>query len=171
MNKKHIIEYIILALLVLVPAFALVSTVNQLRIERIQLYLEFPDTYTEYSDVDKDLIERVRDILLKNSAERNYDENGLTCYGHFLEREQELYVLLEQLACMPVGGFKLPYTPIPRDCNPALQQDALALINSTISLDMRLFTHTAQRYHCNTPQQPVLDYGKQVLTCVCGSPP
>lgn len=169
MDYKRLIEYSVLAFLVLAPVFAYTSQPAQYRLDRIDDYLHYPARWHDFTPGDKVAIDEVRDLLLKNSGDEYYDYNGLTCYGNiFIERERQLFVLLEQLACLPYGTFGLYYEPMIRECDEELRKDTLELINSTIMTDVELFEYTADNYGCViAPQQDLFSYGDMVVQCIC----
>ena len=147
MKTSHIIEYALLALIILVPVFAIVNPISQYRLDRIEAYLNFPDTVQDFTPTDRMMIDAVRDKMLKNAAEKFYEPRGISCFGReYIEREQELFTLLGQLACMPSGTWGLYWEPEVRECDPKIKKDAEALINQTIKNDMNLFDYTAMSF-------------------------
>lgn len=169
MKLQHIIEYIMLALIVLIPVFAIVNPASQFRLERIEMYLGYPDVIQDFAPVDKMMIGRVRELLLENGAEHYYDQNGLRCRTLFLEREKELIVLLEQLTCKPQGTYGINYIPEVRDCDERARKDAEALLKNLIENDMDLFGYTSRKARCNILKEGnFLEYGEKVMQCKCG---
>ncbi|MBW3019641.1 hypothetical protein KY329_05685 [Candidatus Woesearchaeota archaeon] len=165
---KQIIEYCVLAFLILAPVFALTSQPAQYRLDRIDDYLHFPTRWHDFTPGDREAIAEVRNLLLKNAGEEFYDQNGMTCYGNiFMERERELFTYLEQLACLPYGTFGLYYEPMIRTCDENLRKDTLELINSTIQTDVEFFEFTADNYGCVIAPQDLFNYGDSVAECIC----
>ena len=171
MKYQHIIEYALLALLVLVPVLALVNPGSTYRLNKIEAYLNFPSSYEDYTPTDRMMLEKARELLLKNGAEKYYDNRGLTCEGvEYIQQEEELMSILEQLACLPEGTYGLYYEPTVRECREKVRKDAQAMINTTIQQDLEFFDYTAKQNWCKVPRTGTfIEYGKRVIECRCGS--
>jgi hypothetical protein len=169
MDYKRVLEYVVLAVFLIVPVLALASQPAQYRLDRIDNYLHFPQRWHDFTPGDKEAIDTVRNLLLRNAGDEFYDQNGLTCYGNeYMDRERELFVYLEQLACLPYGTFGLYYEPMIRTCDEMLKQDVLGLINNTIQTDVELLEFTADNYDCVIPpQENFFSYGDEVVRCIC----
>lgn len=103
----------------------------------------------------EDINPEVKEILLKNSDNNYYSNNGFTCEVGFLEREKRLFEILE--------SYNQSYV------DPELRQDSQDLLNIIKELDIKLFEYTANNYGCYILNESVIEYGIELRKCICDS--
>jgi hypothetical protein len=139
---------------------AAVNELAQLRIERINLYLNFE---TPANRAHKNFAYRIRQGLLANSNDRFYYPYGLGSGNDFLDNEGEIFYDLGVLACeiQPELGPEWSIGTVP--CDTAQQSQARYIRQQLAMLDYKLIEITVQNSNCPANSQESMILAQQNL--------
>lgn len=150
---------------------------SQLRQQRINLYLTFPQSSD--NPTHDQLIYRVRNGLRLSGSGDYYTPTGLRSGNEYFEREHELFHNLLKLACLkpaPLGGKYvstggisvrehgelLTFETIGEiPCDPALAAAAEQTVYAMLAQDYKLVLNTATNSNCPSKTYDVLTRAKQ----------
>lgn len=170
-------EMIVILLLLGLPAIFILTTTGGitgqlaneaavLREERINLYLNFPETEGIYQVPTY----RVKNGLRMSASHRYFTPQGLKDGQYYFNREQEIINELLQLTCLEQADKESRYVStggisvgefesqgqIP--CNEQLAVTAERTIGHILTQDFRLVYLTAQHSHCPEAAMNTLEY-------------
>lgn len=141
------------------PSASVVSDFGELRQDRINLYLNFPN----YADnrFHQTLIDRTRTLIRMNAQGSYYSDFGIYDPNIFFNNEYELVDTLMVLACMKqpqyvsyqVPGYDINNLGV-LPCNPQLQQTAVNTLYGLMDVDIRLMERMTP-YACQSAYQSI----------------
>lgn len=128
----------------------IVNEFGELRDNRIELYMNFPNYVQNYAL--QSIVDNVRRLLLFNAQGAYYMPYGIYDPVVFFNNERELIDNLQILACEKQPGFINYQVPYPNTgilpCNEQLRAAALDTIDNVIDVDVRLVEATALMSKC-----------------------
>jgi hypothetical protein len=143
----------------------IVNEFGELRDQRIELYMNFPNYVQNYAL--QSVVDNVRRLLLFNAQGAYYMPFGIYDPVVFFNNERELIDNLLILACEKQPSFINYQVPYPNTgvlpCDEQLRSAALDVIGKVIDVDIRLVEATAVKSKCPGEALDGVDIAKMSL--------